>query len=327
MHVWCIDRELQLQQHHAECHASTRPAAAHGRAADERPLDRARDRCGGRRSSSWRPAAPSPRHRARAGRALVSRVRPSSLAPPRAKLVGGAAAETDKWKKISYAFIPFVTLYMGFVFVRHNSHEHHDSEQVRPRNRRTVSRARASGRARSARARACEPRAPFSPSLVVVVRPALSPIRRPPSLISSLPPAAADQVRHVHQEARQADAVGAQGRLGLRPLRHGVRRQVQGGEGGRRRRVKRPRGLVCRCGRPGLPRRGLQGARSTLRARTWEVWGLRAYWRRRAPERRARAAHRLCVTACREGPRGPKCKKKPPRIIPSEDTHTVQSSC
>jgi len=40
-----------------------------------------------------------------------------------------AIAETDKWKKISFAFLPFVGLYMGFVFVRHNSH-HHEYEQV-----------------------------------------------------------------------------------------------------------------------------------------------------------------------------------------------------
>ena len=42
------------------------------------------------------------------------------------------AAETDKWKKISFVFLPVVGLYMGFVAVRHNSHGHHEYEQVRP---------------------------------------------------------------------------------------------------------------------------------------------------------------------------------------------------
>ena len=41
------------------------------------------------------------------------------------------AAETDKWKKISYAFMPVVALYAVFVTIRHNSHEHHDHEQVK----------------------------------------------------------------------------------------------------------------------------------------------------------------------------------------------------
>jgi hypothetical protein len=41
------------------------------------------------------------------------------------------AAETDKWKKISFVFLPVVGLYMGFVAVRHNSHGHHEYEQVR----------------------------------------------------------------------------------------------------------------------------------------------------------------------------------------------------
>ena len=40
------------------------------------------------------------------------------------------SAETDKWKKISYAFIPFCFVYAGFVVVRHSSH-HHDHEEVR----------------------------------------------------------------------------------------------------------------------------------------------------------------------------------------------------
>ena len=38
------------------------------------------------------------------------------------------AAETDKWKKISYVAMPAVVLYGVFVFIRHNSHEHHDHE-------------------------------------------------------------------------------------------------------------------------------------------------------------------------------------------------------
>ena len=46
--------------------------------------------------------------------------------PPRSR----TAAETDKWKKISYVFIPFCVLYTGFVYVRHNAH-HHDADDVR----------------------------------------------------------------------------------------------------------------------------------------------------------------------------------------------------
>ena len=39
-------------------------------------------------------------------------------------------AETDKWKKISYAFIPFCGVYAVFVAVRHFSH-HHEPDDVR----------------------------------------------------------------------------------------------------------------------------------------------------------------------------------------------------
>ena len=43
-----------------------------------------------------------------------------------------AIAETSKWKKISYAFIPFCVLYAGFVMVRHNSHHHdHEDEPIK----------------------------------------------------------------------------------------------------------------------------------------------------------------------------------------------------
>merc|ERR1719240_457868 len=66
--------------------------------------------------------------------ALRSRM---ALRPTGARMMSGhsiehAIAETDKWKKISYAFIPFCGLYMGFVFVRHNSH-HHDHEEEPPK--------------------------------------------------------------------------------------------------------------------------------------------------------------------------------------------------
>ena len=46
--------------------------------------------------------------------------------------VGFRAAETDKWKKISYVFMPTVVAYAFFVMIRHNSH-HHDHEEVRAR--------------------------------------------------------------------------------------------------------------------------------------------------------------------------------------------------
>lgn len=60
----------------------------------------------------------------------------SPLRPAGARMMSGhsiehAIAETDKWKKISYVFIPFIGLYMGFVFVRHNSHEHGHHEQIK----------------------------------------------------------------------------------------------------------------------------------------------------------------------------------------------------
>jgi len=59
-----------------------------------------------------------------------------ALAPKGVRMMGGhsldhAIAETDKWKKISFVFLPVVGLYMGFVFVRHNSHGHHEYEQVK----------------------------------------------------------------------------------------------------------------------------------------------------------------------------------------------------
>ena len=40
-------------------------------------------------------------------------------------------AETDKWKKISYVFMPFCGIYAVFVGVKHMSHGHHDHEHVR----------------------------------------------------------------------------------------------------------------------------------------------------------------------------------------------------
>jgi len=42
-----------------------------------------------------------------------------------------AIAETDKWKKISFVFMPVVGAYMIFVGIRHNSHGHHEYEQVK----------------------------------------------------------------------------------------------------------------------------------------------------------------------------------------------------
>ena len=40
-------------------------------------------------------------------------------------------AETDKWKKISFVFMPVVAAYTVFVYIRHNQHEHDHHEQVR----------------------------------------------------------------------------------------------------------------------------------------------------------------------------------------------------
>ena len=40
------------------------------------------------------------------------------------------AAETSKWKKISYAFIPFCCVYSVAVYVMHGAH-HHEHEEVR----------------------------------------------------------------------------------------------------------------------------------------------------------------------------------------------------
>jgi hypothetical protein len=68
-----------------------------------------------------------------AGRRLIKRplaAPPLLIAMP--NYCFACAAETDKWKKISFVFLPVVGLYMGFVAVRHNSHGHHEYEQVRP---------------------------------------------------------------------------------------------------------------------------------------------------------------------------------------------------
>merc|ERR1719231_2186893 len=42
-----------------------------------------------------------------------------------------AIAETDKWKKISYVFIPFCVCYAVFVTIKHGQH-HHDHEEEAP---------------------------------------------------------------------------------------------------------------------------------------------------------------------------------------------------
>ena len=69
--------------------------------------------------------------------ALISGLRRALVRPPMgARFMGGhsmaeAIAETDKWKKVSYAFIPFCGLYAIFVTVRHNSH-HHEHEEEPP---------------------------------------------------------------------------------------------------------------------------------------------------------------------------------------------------
>merc|ERR1719482_897968 len=59
-----------------------------------------------------------------------------SLRPTGARLMSGhsiehAIAETDKWKKISYAFIPFCMVYAVFVTIKHGQH-HHDHEEEAP---------------------------------------------------------------------------------------------------------------------------------------------------------------------------------------------------
>ena len=50
--------------------------------------------------------------------------------PVRLALPRLLAAETSKWKKISYAFIPFCGVYAVAVYVMHGAH-HHEHEEVR----------------------------------------------------------------------------------------------------------------------------------------------------------------------------------------------------
>lgn len=40
------------------------------------------------------------------------------------------SAETDKWKKISYVFIPACVVYAAFVTVRHNAHHHEEDHDA-----------------------------------------------------------------------------------------------------------------------------------------------------------------------------------------------------
>jgi len=66
--------------------------------------------------------------------ALMRSVR--SLRPTGARMMSGhsiehAIAETDKWKKISYAFIPFCGVYAIYVGSAHLAH-HHDHEEEPP---------------------------------------------------------------------------------------------------------------------------------------------------------------------------------------------------
>merc|ERR1719335_1475367 len=66
---------------------------------------------------------------------LASRLR-AAIRPRGARFMSGHSMEhvieeTEKWKKISFAFIPFVGVYAVFVGVKHFSHHHEAEEQVK----------------------------------------------------------------------------------------------------------------------------------------------------------------------------------------------------
>lgn len=176
------------------------------------------------------------------------------------------AAETDKWKKISYVFMPFCVCYGVFVYIKHNQH-HHEHEDVR-----CAAHSPSPSRALPLAHGACtvEGETIFGPPPALLVAPPYCTALLTHPWRARVPrdDAGAAPVP-VDEEARQGDAVDPRRRLQVRPLRlHELLRhqalQGQGGQGGQARGRVGTRRLLLGGERGKWPQRSLCAPRVRL---------------------------------------------------------------